>query len=86
MDIKNKIRKIKKSYFQIAGIALLLLLAALLLLVNNSRSMQAMPSMVGDICFEGEYRIGDGEWRKIVAGSIFRPPRVTLPRGAISIC
>ena len=68
MDIKNKFRKIKRSYFQISGIALLLFLAAFLLWFNNSRSMQAMPSMVGDVYFEGEYRIGDGEWRTIVKG------------------
>ena len=46
----------------------LLLLAVFLLWFNNSRSMQASPSLVGDVYFEGEYRIGDGEWHKIVEG------------------
>ena len=64
----NRFQKMKKSYFQIAGAFLLLLLAALLLWVNNSRSMQAMPSMIGSVRFEGEYRIGDGEWHEIVEG------------------
>ena len=64
----GKIKKIKKSYFAIAGIVILLLLAALLLWFNNRNSMQAMPSMIGDVYFEGEYRIGDGEWQKIVDG------------------
>ena len=53
---------------QIAGIALLLLLAAFLLWFDNSKSMQAMPPMIGSVRFEGEYRIGDGEWHKIVEG------------------
>lgn len=68
MNLKNKIQKIKKSYFQIAGILLLLLLGVLLLWFNNSRSMQATPSMIGSVYFEGEYRIANGEWHKIVEG------------------
>ena len=53
---------------QIAGIVLLLLLAIFFLWFNNSRSMQAMPSMIGSVYFDGEYRIGDGEWHEIVKG------------------
>ena len=53
---------------QIAGIVLLLLLAAFFLWFNNSRSMQATPSMIGSVYFDGEYRIGDGEWHEIVKG------------------
>ena len=68
MTMKNKFKKIKKSYLQITGVALLLLLAAFLLWFNNSRSLQAMPSLVDSVRFEGEYRIGDGEWHKIVEG------------------
>ena len=64
----SKFQKIKRSYLQIAGIALLLLLAAFLLWFDNSKSMQAMPPMIGSVRFEGEYRIGDGEWHKIVEG------------------
>ena len=64
----NKIKKIKKSYLALAGILLLLLLAAFLLWFNNRNSMQAMPSMIGDVYFEGDYRVGDGEWQKIIEG------------------
>ena len=67
-NFKSKFQKNKKTYFQIAGILLLLLLAAFLLWFNNSTSMQSMPSIVGGVRFEGEYRIGDGEWHKIVEG------------------
>ena len=58
----------KKSYLQIAGIVLLLLLAVFFLWFNNSRSMQAMPSLIGSVYFDGEYRIAGGEWHKIVKG------------------
>ena len=62
----NIFKKFKKSYIQIASIMLLLLLAISLLWFNNNRSVQAMPAMVGGVCFVGEYRIGDGEWHPIV--------------------
>ena len=63
---KNKFNKIKKLYFQIAGVLILLFLAIFLLWFSNSRSMQAMPAMVGSVYFDGEYRIENGEWNKIV--------------------
>ena len=63
--IYDRFKKIKKSYFLVAGILLLLLLAASLLWFNNSRSMQAMPAMVGKVYFDGEYKIEDGEWHGI---------------------
>ena len=68
LNVKNKILKMKKTHLQIAGIMLLLLLAAFMLWFNNRNSLQAMPSMVGDVYFEGEYRIGDGEWQLIAEG------------------
>jgi len=68
LNLKNKFQKIKKSYLGVAGILLLLLFAAFLLWFNNSNSMQAMPSMIGSVYFDGEYRIGEGEWQQIVEG------------------
>ena len=47
---------------------LLILLAALLLWFNNSTSNQAIPALVAQVYFDGEYRIGDGEWNDIVQG------------------
>ena len=67
-DIKNKLKKFKKSHLYVTSILLLMLLAVLLLWFNNSNSMQAMPAMVADVYFDGEYRIGDGEWHDIVEG------------------
>ena len=67
-DIKKKLKKFKKSHLYVTGILLLMLIAVLLLWFNNSTSMQAVPAMVADVYFEGEYRIGDGEWHDIVEG------------------
>ena len=68
LSLKDKLKKIDKSFFPIIGVLLLILLAIFLLWFNNSNSMQAMPSMIGSVYFDGEYRIGDGEWKQIVEG------------------
>ena len=68
LNIKNKIRDVKASCWQTAGVLFLLLLAILLLWFENNTSMQSMPALVADVYFDGEYRIGDGEWKPIVAG------------------
>lgn len=51
-----------------AGILLLLLLAVMVLWHGNATSNQAMPALVAQVYFDGEYRIADGPWRQIVAG------------------
>ena len=68
LNLKNKFQKIKKSYFQIAGVVILLLLATFLLWFNNSRSLQAEGATAAKVYFDGEYRIADGEWQSIEAG------------------
>ena len=68
LDLKNKFRNVKKAYLQIAGLVLLILLALSLLWFNNSNSRQAMPALVADVYFDGEYSIDGGEWREIVKG------------------
>ena len=67
-DYKNKLQIFKKINLQILCIPLLLLLAILLLWFNNSTSAQAEPALIAQVYFEGEYRIGDGEWHEIVKG------------------
>ena len=68
-SVKDKLQKIERSYFLLAGVLLLLLLLlAFLLWFNVSTSMQAVPAMVAQVYFDGEYRIADGEWQKIVEG------------------
>ena len=53
---------------RVAGILLVLLLAAVLLWHGNANSHQAFPAMVAQVRFEGEYRLADGLWQKIVEG------------------
>ena len=67
-DTKNKFNILHKSYLQIAGILLLILLAAFLLWFNKSNSKQSVGASVIQVYFDGEYRIGDGEWQKIEEG------------------
>ena len=60
----NKIRTIK-----IVGALLLFFAAIVLLGHSNATSNQAAPALVAQVYFDGEYRIADGEWHKIVKGN-----------------
>ena len=64
----QKIHIFKISCLPTIGILLLILLTALMMWYGNANSMQAMPAMVAGVYFDGEYRIADGEWQKIVEG------------------
>ena len=66
MDVKYSL--IHKTTFWIIGILVLILLAVALLWYGNANSMQATPAWVAQVYFDGEYRIGDGQWHKIVEG------------------
>ena len=69
MSIKGaKFSVINRSTLWGFGILFILLLAVLLLWYGNANSMQAMPALVAQVYFDGEYRIADGEWNEIVAG------------------
>ena len=57
------------KHLQVIGTAFILLLALALLLYGNANSMQAMPALVAQVYFDGEYRIADGAWQKIVKGN-----------------
>lgn len=59
---------LKGTYLQVIGSVLILLSALLLLWRVNATSSQAMPTLIAQVYFDGEYRIGDGEWQKIVKG------------------
>ena len=67
-DLKNKFRKVKKFHFPVLGVLFLMLLAGCLLWFNSNNSTQATSALVAQVYFDGEYRIGDGEWQKIVEG------------------
>ena len=66
--MNDKETKSRFLNIKIAGVLLLLLSAVILLWHGNATSNQAMPALVAQIYFDGEYRIADGQWQKIVAG------------------
>ena len=68
MVSKNIIFQYFRSNLWALCAVILILLAAVLLWFSNSTSQQALPAMVADVYFEGEYRIGNGEWHPIVEG------------------
>ena len=65
---ENKIKKVRKIPFAVIGVVLVLLSAITLLWTGNKNSLAAMPAMLAQVYFDGEYRIGDGEWQDIVEG------------------
>ena len=66
---ETKSRFLNMKTLTIAGVLLLLLSAVLLLWHGNANSNQAMSALVAGVYFDGEYRINDGEWYKIVKGN-----------------
>ena len=64
-----KSRFLNTTTLTIAGVLLLLFAAIILLWHGNANSMQSTPAMVVGVYFDGEYRIADGEWQKIVKGN-----------------
>lgn len=65
---KHRACKFNWSYLQVVGIAFILLVGVLLLWHGNANSMQAQPALLAQVYFNGEYRIADGSWQKIVKG------------------
>ena len=53
---------------KIVGILLILCAAVGLLRYGNATSNQAVPALVAQVYFAGEYRIADGPWQQIVEG------------------
>jgi hypothetical protein len=67
--LKNRFSIFKLSHLQIIGTILILLLGGLLLWHGNETSNQAVPALVAQVYFDGEYRIADGQWQRIVKGN-----------------
>ena len=65
---ETKFSFINKTTLCIVGIFAVLFLALVLLWHGNATSNQAMPAMVAQVYFDGEYRIADGQWQKIEKG------------------
>ena len=60
--------KNKTIIFITACIIALLLFSLFFLWVGTHNSTQALPTITIDISFQGEYKIGDGEWHTIIKG------------------
>ena len=60
---------LNKRTLLVAGIVAVLLLAVALLWHGNATSYQATPALLAQVYFDGEYRIADGPWQKIVKGN-----------------
>ena len=67
-DSKNRFPKFSNIHLQVIGTLLLVLLAALLLWFHSANSTQAISALVAQVRFEGEYRVGDGQWQQITEG------------------
>ena len=63
-----KVSFINKTTLWIIGVFNVLCMAVALLWHGNANSMQAMPALVAQVYFDGEYRIADGEWQEIIEG------------------
>ena len=68
LKLKNRFHLFKSSFLQVAGILLLIILAVFMLWFNNANSNQAIGATAARVRFDGEYRIGDGQWQTIEEG------------------
>ena len=67
-DLKKRNSIFQKPYFQLIGILILIAFAVVMLWYNSIHSTQAIGAMMGQIRFEGEYRVADGQWQEITEG------------------
>ena len=65
---ETKSRFLSMTTLKIVGVMLILLIAVLHLWHGNATSNQAIPALVAQVYFDGEYRIADGPWQEIVEG------------------
>ena len=79
-DKKTRFRFFNKAALMIFGIVLLLISAVILLFHGNATSNQAKPAMIAQVYFDGDYRIADGPWQKIVKGE-----HISSTKGDVSL-
>ena len=65
---QTKFQFINKTTLIIVGIILIILSAVTLVWQGNKNSTQSTPGLRGQVCFAGEFRIGNGEWQEIKKG------------------
>ena len=59
---------LNKTTLSIIGIVLIILSAVIMIWQGNKNSTQAEPAMLAQVCFKGDYRIGNGDWIEIKKG------------------
>ena len=83
---QSKFYFFNKTTLQIVGILLIILSAVILVWQGNESSNQAIPTTSAQVYFEGEYKIGDGEWKKSLKANIFHLLKATSRCVVIFIC
>lgn len=68
MSTKNSNKHFSKAFLISLSIVALLLFSVIFLWTGARNSSQAEASMIADVSFRGEYKIGDGEWQTITEG------------------
>ena len=68
-DRENRSRFWGITTIKIVGVLLLFIAAIALVGHGNAISNQAEPALIAQVYFDGEYRVADGEWHKIVKGN-----------------
>ena len=66
---ENKVLFLNRKTLTVAGILLLLFASIVLLWHGNATSNQAMPALIAQLYFDGEYRVDGGQWEKIEKGN-----------------
>ena len=59
---------LNRTTLKIAGVLLIVLSAIVLLWYGNATSNQAEMTLIAQVYFDGDYRIGEGDWQEIVPG------------------
>ena len=67
-DKETRFRFFNMTTLKIVGVLLILFAAVVLLWYGNATSNQAIPALIAQVYFDGEYRIADGPWQEIAEG------------------
>ena len=70
-----------RSVLPIVGAVLVILTSIFLLWQGNANSNQSMPAYTASVYFEGQYRIGDGEWKDIK-----KDEHISSTQGDVALC
>lgn len=81
----NQSRFAANRMIYIPIVAVILISTALFLIINSLSSNQASGAVYPDVVFEGEYRIGDGAWKKIDGSHISTTKGTVTLKGNFNI-